>query len=250
MNSFLDGDAHCLFTVTRESAVFKQLCRMLEIRKTRTSPRHPQGNGQSERFNRTLLRMVKAYLCGEQRDWDLHLGCLAGAYRATPNESTKLSPNLLAIGREMRLPAELVFSSKNTCDGLDITSYGEYVDQLRQKMQHAHEVARKHLSSSAKRSKEIYGTKVSVNQYQVGDVVWLLQEARHVGECQKLVRIYEGPYLVIRKYSDINFLLQLDGQGKTKPSHHNKLKPYEGDRAPRWVQKVKRQMACRRCNRD
>ena len=162
---------------TYESQVFKQLCRMLEIRKTRTSPRHPQGNGQSERFNRTLLRMVKAYLCGEQRDWDLHLGCLAGAYRATPNESTKLSPNLLTIGREVRLPAELVFSSENTCDGLDITSYGEYVDQLRQKMQYAHEVTRKHLSCSAKRSKEIYDTKISVNQYQVGDVVWLLQEA-------------------------------------------------------------------------
>ena len=200
---------------TYESQVFKQLCRMLEIQKTRTSPRHPQGNGQSERLNRTLLRMVKAYLCGEQRDWDLHLGCLAGAYRATPNESTKLSPNLLTIGREVRLPAELVFSSKNTCDGLNITSYGEYVDKLRQKMQYAHEVARKHLSCSAKRSKEIYDTKISVNQYQVGDVVWLLQEARHVSECQKLVRIYEGPYLVIRKYSDINFLLQLDGRVKT-----------------------------------
>ena len=235
---------------TYESQVFKQLCRMLEIRKTRTSPRHPQGNGQSERFNRTLLRMVKAYLCGEQRDWDLHLGCLAGAYRATPNESTKLSPNLLTIGREVRLPAELVFSSKSTCDGLDITSYGEYVDQLRQKMQYAHEVARKHLSCSAKRSKEIYDTKISVNQYQVGDVVWLLQEARHVGECQKLVRIYEGPYLVIRKYSDINFLLQLDGRGKTKPAHHNKLKPYEGDKAPRWVLKSKRQISSRRGNRD
>ena len=235
---------------TYESQVFKQLCRMLEIRKTRTSPRHPQGNGQSERFNRTLLRMVKAYLCGEQRDWDLHLGCLAGAYRATPNESTKLSPNLLAIGREVRLPAELVFSSKNTCDGLDITSYGEYVDQLRQKMQYAHEVARKHLSCSAKRSKEIYDTKISVNQYQVGDVVWLLQEARHVGECQKLVRIYEGPYLVIRKYSDINFLLQLDGRGKTKPAHHNKLKPYEGDKAPRWVLKSKRQISSHRGNRE
>ena len=102
---------------------FKQLCRMLIIRKTRTSPRHPQEYGQSERFTRTLLQMVKAYLCGEQRDWDLHLGCLAGAYRATPNESTKLSLNLLTIGRELRVPSELVFSSKNTCDGLEITSY-------------------------------------------------------------------------------------------------------------------------------
>ena len=135
---------------TYESEVFRQLCRMLEIRKTRTSPRNPRGNGQSERFNRTLLRTVKAYLCGEQSDWDLHLGCLAGAYRATPNESTKLTPNLLTMGREVRLPAELIFGSKNGCDGLEITSYGDYIDCLREKMQHAHRIARRHLSSAEK----------------------------------------------------------------------------------------------------
>ena len=91
---------------TFESKVFREMCHMLEIRKTRTSPRKPRGNGQSERFNRTLLRMIKAYLCGEQGNLDLHLGCLAGANRATPNESTKLTPNLLTMGREVRLPAE------------------------------------------------------------------------------------------------------------------------------------------------
>ena len=69
---------------TYKSNVFKEMCRMLEIRKSRTSARNPQGSGQSERFNWTLLRMIKAYLCGEQQDWDLHLGCLAGPYRATP----------------------------------------------------------------------------------------------------------------------------------------------------------------------
>lgn len=103
---------------TYESRVFKELCRMLEVRKTRTTARNPRGNGQSERFNRTLLRMIKSYLCGEQSDWDLHLGCLAGAYRATPNESTKLTPNLLMMGREVRLPGELVFGSHNSFDVL------------------------------------------------------------------------------------------------------------------------------------
>ena len=65
---------------TYESSVFRELCRMLEVRKTRTSVRNPRGNGQVERLNRTLLRMIRVYLCGEQREWDLHLGCLAGAY--------------------------------------------------------------------------------------------------------------------------------------------------------------------------
>ena len=62
-----------------ESHIFAELCRILEIRKTRTSPGNPRCNGQTERFNKTLIRMIKAYLKDEQRDWDLYLGCLAAA---------------------------------------------------------------------------------------------------------------------------------------------------------------------------
>ena len=171
---------------TYESKVFKELCRMLEVRKTRTSVRNPRGNGQAERFNRTLLRMVKAYLQGEQRDWDLHLGCLAGAYRATPNESTRMTPNLLTMGREVRLPGELVFTSTNSYNGEEITSYGEFVDELRSRMQHAHEIARKYMSIAAKRSKELYDAKLAFHRYEVGYVVWCLMEVRKVGVSPKL----------------------------------------------------------------
>jgi hypothetical protein len=52
--------------------------------------------------------MIKSYLRGEQTNWDVNLGCLAGAYRATPNESTGLTPNLLLFGREIRMPYEIV----------------------------------------------------------------------------------------------------------------------------------------------
>ena len=142
---------------TYESKIFKELCRMLEIRKTRTSVRNPKGNGQSERFNRTHF-----YLCDEQDECDLHLGCLAGNYRATPHEATKMTPNLL--GREVRLPAELLFGSTCSNQGEEITSYGEYVDILRSRMQH--EVARKYLASSAKGSKNLYDVKIAVNKYK------------------------------------------------------------------------------------
>ena len=90
------------------SEIFQELCELLEIRKTRTSPNNPKANGQMERFNRTLLAMIKSYLRGEQTNWDLNLGCLVGAYRATPNESTGLAPNLLLFGREIRMPYEIV----------------------------------------------------------------------------------------------------------------------------------------------
>ena len=92
--------------------IFADLCELLEIRKTRTSPGNPKCNGQTESFNHTLVRMIKAYLKGQQRDWDLHLSCLAAAYRATIHESTGMTPNLLMLGREVRLPAELMFGSQ------------------------------------------------------------------------------------------------------------------------------------------
>ena len=226
---------------TFESKIFMELCRMLEVRKTRTSVRNPRGNGQAERFNRTLLRMIKAYLCGEQKEWDLHLGCLAGAYRATPNESTGMTPHLLTIGREVRLPAELVFGSTNTTDE-EITSYGDYVDSLRARIQYAHEIARKHMFTAAKRSKDLYDTKVAFHGYNVGDVVWCLMEARKVGISPKLERVFEGPFLVRKKHSEIDFVLQLDRAGTERSIHHNKLKPYEGTHIPRWIVKAKKQI--------
>jgi transposase InsO family protein len=54
-----------------ESQVFQELCEILEIRKTRTTPRNPKCNGQVERFNRSLLSMIKSFLRGEQTNWDV-----------------------------------------------------------------------------------------------------------------------------------------------------------------------------------
>ena len=132
--------------------------------------------------------MFKAYLCGEQKEWDLYLGCLAGAYRATPNEATKMTPNLLTMGREVRLPGELVFGSTNSFDGEDIISYGDFVDVLRARMQHAHEIARKYLSAAAKRSKDLYDTKVAFHKYNEGDVPYGGKKGRNLSETRVWVR--------------------------------------------------------------
>ena len=220
---------------TFESRVFQHLCNLLEVKKTRTSPRNPRGNGQTERFNRTLLKMIRAFLSGEQEDWDLHLGCLAGAYRSTPNETTHLSPNLLSLGREIRLPADLIYGYSASNDAQEVPSYCDHVKVLREKMLEAHDVARRYTNSNAKRSKEVYDTNVVSHNYTKGDLVWCLQEKRKVGVTPKFEKRYEGPYLVTQKMSEINFVIQLDNDGNSKLVHHNKLKLYEGENPPQWV---------------
>ena len=60
-------------------------------------------------------------------------------------------------------------------------------------------------------------------------------EVRKVGITPKLEYAFEGPFLVLKKLSEIDFVLQLDKAGTERPVHHNKLKPYEGVHPPRWI---------------
>lgn len=217
-----------------ESKIFTELCELLEIRKKRTSPANPKCNGQTERFNRTLVRMIKAYLQDQDQRWDEQLGCLAAAYRSTVNESTGLTPNLVLMGREVRLPAELMFKPKNS--QLDSpSSYGEYVLELKEKMIHAREVAHQHLEAATKRQKEYYDAGQTFQQYKAGDLVWCLSQLNQLGMAPKLRNPYDGPFLVLKKMNDLNYLVQFGSRGPKRVLHYNKLKPCVVKRKPGWV---------------
>ena len=47
-----------------EASLMKEMCRLLGIKKTHTTPYHPQSDGLIERFNRTLLSMLSAQYSG------------------------------------------------------------------------------------------------------------------------------------------------------------------------------------------
>ena len=73
------------------STVFAEVCRLLDIEKTRTTPLHPQSDGQVERFNRTLVEMLRGKIQQDQTDWNLRLPTCMMAYRGAVHESTGVS---------------------------------------------------------------------------------------------------------------------------------------------------------------
>ena len=225
-----------------QSKIFAELCKLLEIRKTRTSPRNPKGNGQTERFNKTLVNMIRAYLKVDQRNWDQNLGCLAGAYRATQHASTTLTPNLMMLGREVRLPHEIVFGKAKYHTDKGVAAYGDYVSELKGRMQKAHDVARAHLEKAAQTQKGRYDAHTSFNVYRVGDLVWLQNEAREIGVCTKLQPAFVGPYVVVDVYNLTNLRIQLDAKGKTRVIHHDKLKPFEGTSTIHWLNALSKRL--------
>ena len=224
-----------------ESQIFRELCRMLEIKKTRSSVRHPKGNGAVERQNKTIITMVKKYLRGEQSEWDRNLGCIAAAYRASVHERTGMTPNFIMLGREVRLPIELLHGS-STNKEVKVADYGEYVDKLRSRIQYAQKIAREHLKVAASRQKTQHDARASVHKYKPGDLVWCLNEERRVEVSPKLQSTYTGPHLVIQKINDLNFKVQFDAKGKVKVLHHDKLKPYQGQRTLRWKNKAMKKL--------
>ena len=81
-----------------ESTILRQTLGAFGIRKTRTTAYHPQGDGMVERFNRTLLQMLRSYT-SQRSDWEQHLPLVLFAYRSATHPSTGFSPFELMFGR-------------------------------------------------------------------------------------------------------------------------------------------------------
>ena len=89
--------------------VIRELCRPTGTTKSQTTPYHPEGNGQAERFNHTLIGMLGTLSPSEKSDWKSYLAPITHAYNCSRNEVTGFSPYFLMFGRHPRLPVDVLF---------------------------------------------------------------------------------------------------------------------------------------------
>ena len=200
-----------------ESSLFRQVCELLGIQKTRTSPLHPQSDGMVERFNRTLLNAVAKMVDANQRDWDEQLPLVMMAYRSSRHDSTKFSPNYLQFGREVRLPADIVVPPP---PGRQSSSL-EYVGRLQEKLADAHELARRNLYLTGVGMSKCYDRTVKEEELHPGSMVWLYNPVRKKGFSPKLQSFWQGPYSVVRVVNDQ--LCEVQVKGKKKIIHRKRL---------------------------
>ena len=78
-----------------ESEIVQELCNMYGISKSRTTPYHPEGDGQCERFNRMLHDRLRTRPSDKKSKWPQFLPDIVYAYNATPHPSTGCSPYYL-----------------------------------------------------------------------------------------------------------------------------------------------------------
>ncbi|BHF65275.1 hypothetical protein SprV_0200828500 [Sparganum proliferum] len=211
-----------------ESRLMGELCELPHIRKSCSTPWHPQGNGQVERTNRTLRGLIQSFVNGcPGSSWDVALPQCLLAYRSATYSSTGHTPFALMYGREVRLPLD-------TSCPLPLPSPEpphEFVRNLRANLYRTHELAHTYFSTAHQRQKEYYDRRAHGAPYQPGDKVFWFQDRLPPGSADKFSTHWIGPFVVVEVPSEALCILKAsdDPEGPTFAAHFNKLKPYALD---------------------
>ena len=125
----------------------------------RTTPYHPQTNGQTERFNRTLKDILRRLVNNDNRKWEDQLANALTAYRNTTHSTTGFTPFYLTYGRRARLPLSLPVDMDQGIDD----RIGNLAKALR--------VAKEMTAKSRQYHRQQINRRATRNDFKVGDTV-------------------------------------------------------------------------------
>ena len=102
---------------------------------------HPQTDGQTERANRSIEEMLRAYVGRRQNDWDEWLGMVEYAYNNSVHNSSGYTPFYLCYGRHPLSLVQLLsqVESKNAAADAFLRQLEEDVTQATEQLRRAQE---------------------------------------------------------------------------------------------------------------
>ena len=156
----------------------------------------------------------------KQKKWMEFLPFITAAYNATIHDTTGFSPNFLFFGRE--LPSFLdVALGLPTEDSLSVNDYAQYV---RDRMTEANSLVRVHARKRTADMKQQYDRVVRPTTFEPGDQVMYYYPRKRKGRSPKWSRYYVGPYRVVKRLNDVNYVIRLHDRTRAIIVHVNKLK--------------------------
>ncbi|VFQ87045.1 unnamed protein product [Cuscuta campestris] len=165
------------------------------ITHNKASVAYPQGNGQVENANRTIVDGIKKRLGDAGTNWLEELPHIIWAYRVTSRRATGETPFVLTYGCEARLPIEakiMTFREKVYEEKGNEENHLAELNLLEERRM----VAEAKMTEYQQAAKAYHDNKVGPHYFQVGDEVLRRREASKPGDGGKLVKKWEGPYRV------------------------------------------------------
>ncbi|UYV68342.1 K02A2.6-like [Cordylochernes scorpioides] len=199
------------------SQVIKEINALCGIVHRFTTAYHPQTNGLTERFNKTLGDMLSMYTG--------FLPYVTFAYNTAKQEATGYTPFFLVHAREAETYIDAVLPY------LPDEISNDYVGELVTRAEEARQLSRSRLLQSQAKDRRLYDQKHTPVYYQKDDLVWVFTPIRKVGLSEKLLKRYFGPYKVTKKLSEVTYEVEpVDPSPRSRKSkdivHVIRMKPY------------------------
>ena len=188
--------------------LISNLCELYGVQKLRTLPYHAQTNGQVERMNQTIIRMIGKLEQNKKARWSEHLPEMLAAYNGTHLAVTGYSPYFLLFGRKSRLPVDCLFPTLR--DSPHQAKMEVSVAAMQKRLKEAFAVARHLTSQEAARQRCYYDRKAGAFALQPGDVVMVCTNG-FVGKRKVKDRWEDWPIYKVRC---------LTSDAKQKPKYH------------------------------
>ena len=148
-----------------------------------SSAYRPQTQGLIERWNRTMVQMLRQYVATDQKDWDQYLYLIMFAYRTSSHSSTGFTPFQLVYGREAKLPTHLLTADIGPTDHDGKTGY---VESLRKKLRKIYDAASDANRRASATQKLQHDKHVNPANLQSGKKVFLKRPTARPGLTPKL----------------------------------------------------------------
>lgn len=208
------------------SNVIQELLRSCRIVHRTSTAYHPQTNGLTERFNRTLGDMLSMYIDSDHSNWDVVLPFVTYAYNTATQSTTGFSPFFLLYGREPSSTLDTILPYRpDASEFSPISDVAQHAEECRQ-------LARSFTSDSQALQKARRDNDQHVQSFAVGSLVWLRLPFHSPGLTPKFAAKYHGPYRVIECRSPVTYVIEPVNPSSDKRRlgrdtvHVSRLKPH------------------------
>lgn len=199
-----------------------------DIKHRKTTPYHPRANGQTEKTNGILCKILTKTISGKGTDWDDKLFAALWAYRTAFKVTTNATPFQLVYGTEAILPIELEMPSLR----IAVAERLGDTESLRHRLLELERLdetrAQAFLSMEViqKRRKSYYDSKLKLKSFRPLDYV-LLYDSRYFDFPGKFQLRWHGPYRITEIFPNGSVQLE-DFTGKRFATriNGNRLKRY------------------------
>lgn len=213
------------------------LCNEMGIRHALASAYHPQTNGLTERFNKTLCETIAKYILQYDREWDQFVQSALFAYRTKPQKTTKFTPFFLTYGRKEKTPLTLETIFDDEEEDLE-WRVDEHVKQITERLGKTREIARNNIKKAQDKQKERFDEKVKPYKYAIGEEVLLFNSSTQNVHGDKFREMWTGPFYIheVWNYGTYKLRNVKTGLVMRKSINGDRLRRYY--RRPAWEAQI------------